>query len=171
MLLLISDANIIIDLEAGELLELIFDLPYRFAMPDVLFAEEIEAGCPDLPEKGLGTFVVSADYVQYAMDLGTQYGQEPGMNDRLALALAKQEGCPLLTGDMNLRKLARLEGVEFHGTLWLLRELIEFGLLTQEVAVDAIDRMEQRGRRLPWGEARSVILSAEFGRRRARKTR
>lgn len=44
MLLLISDANIIIDLEAGEILGSLFALPYRFAMPDVLFEEEIKAG-------------------------------------------------------------------------------------------------------------------------------
>ncbi len=44
MLLLISDANILIDMEAGEILGLLFQLPMRFAIPDILYWEEIEPG-------------------------------------------------------------------------------------------------------------------------------
>ncbi|WP_353623146.1 hypothetical protein [Halospina sp. K52047b] len=58
MLLLISDANIIIDLEAGEILRTLFQLPYRFAMPDTLYEEEIVEGSPYLREMGLETMVV-----------------------------------------------------------------------------------------------------------------
>jgi len=41
MQLLISDANILIDLEEGKLLELIFKLPYHFSTPDMLFYDEL----------------------------------------------------------------------------------------------------------------------------------
>ncbi|MDZ7851997.1 MAG: DUF3368 domain-containing protein [Halomonas sp.] len=162
MLLLISDANIIIDLEAGEILETLFALPYQFAMPDVLFEEEIEAGSPHLLDMGLVTLVVSGEYVGYAESLGNQYGDEPGFNDRLALALAKQESCPLITGDRNLRLLAAQEGAEVRGTLWIIAEVIEFGLLTQEQALAALARMKQRGRRLPWKEAEKTIQRAAY---------
>jgi len=37
---LISDANIIIDMEAGEILDKMFRLPETFAVPNVLYAEE-----------------------------------------------------------------------------------------------------------------------------------
>ncbi|MFT5708399.1 MAG: hypothetical protein ACI9ES_002701, partial [Oceanospirillaceae bacterium] len=40
--LLISDANILIDMEEGGLLEVMFQLPYDFATPDILFFEELE---------------------------------------------------------------------------------------------------------------------------------
>ncbi|MCS2611016.1 hypothetical protein [Halomonas dongshanensis] len=42
MQLLISDANILIDLEEGRVLERLFLLPYQFSVPDVLFAKELE---------------------------------------------------------------------------------------------------------------------------------
>lgn len=42
MLLLISDANILIDMEAGKLLEKLFLLPFNFAIPDILYWEEIQ---------------------------------------------------------------------------------------------------------------------------------
>jgi hypothetical protein len=162
VLLLISDANIIIDLEAGEILDTLFELPYQFAMPDVLYEEEIKEGSPHLIGMGLKTLVVSGDYVDYAIGLGEQYGDEPGFNDRLALALAKQESCPLLTGDRNLRLLAAREEAEVRGTLWIIAEVIEFGLLTPEQARTAVNRMKQRGRRLPWQEAEQTVLRANY---------
>lgn len=162
MLLLISDANIIIDLEAGEILHSLFELPYQFAMPDVLYEEEIKGGCPYLLDMGLKTLVVTGEYVNYAVRLGAVTGNEPGFNDRLALALARQESCPLLTGDGNLRVLAAEEGTEVRGTLWILGEVIEFGLLTQEQALTVLHRMKRRGRRLPWKEAEAVILRAAY---------
>ena len=42
MQLLISDANILIDMEEGELLPQMFQLPYNFSIPDILFYEELE---------------------------------------------------------------------------------------------------------------------------------
>ena len=42
MLLLISDANILIDIEIGGLVAPMFSLDYRFAVPDVLYHEELE---------------------------------------------------------------------------------------------------------------------------------
>lgn len=162
MLLLISDANIIIDLEAGEILGTLFRLPYQFAMPDTLYEEEIADGSPYLRDMGLETMVVRGEYVDLAAQLGEQYGHEPGFNDRLALALAKQESCPLLTGDNNLRALAAKENAEVRGTLWVFTELIEFGLLTQDQALAALEQMKQRGRRLPWKDARRHIAGAIY---------
>ncbi len=39
--------------------------------------------------------------------------------------LAMQEGSLLLTGGKALRKAASQEGVEVHGTLWLLDAMVE----------------------------------------------
>ena len=39
MLLLISDANVLIDIENGGLTGAMFSLPYQFAVPDILFYE------------------------------------------------------------------------------------------------------------------------------------
>ena len=41
MLLLISDANILIDIEDGNLISVIFQLPYEIAVPDILFELEL----------------------------------------------------------------------------------------------------------------------------------
>ena len=41
MHVLISDANILIDLEVGGIIEGMFDLPYEFITPDILFEQEL----------------------------------------------------------------------------------------------------------------------------------
>ena len=41
MLLLISDTSILIDIECGQLTGAMFSLDYQFAVPDILFAEEL----------------------------------------------------------------------------------------------------------------------------------
>lgn len=41
MLLIISDASVLIDIECGELTSAMFSLPFQFAVPDTLFVEEL----------------------------------------------------------------------------------------------------------------------------------
>jgi len=48
MQLYISDANILIDLEVCGILSKMFELPYAFAIPDILYMEELEALHSDL---------------------------------------------------------------------------------------------------------------------------
>jgi len=59
MRLLISDANILIDMEAGALMETLFRLPMQFGIPDLLYYEEIEEGSPGLEQLGLKIMEVS----------------------------------------------------------------------------------------------------------------
>ncbi len=53
MLLLISDANILIDMEVGNLMPVIFRLPYEIAVPDILFELELRERHSHLLEAGL----------------------------------------------------------------------------------------------------------------------
>lgn len=67
----------------------------------VFFVEELEEDHPHLQDLGLALKEVSAESMMYAMQLTGTYTQA-SRNDCFALALAKQEQCPLLTGDMAL---------------------------------------------------------------------
>lgn len=163
MLLLISDANILIDMEAGELLDKLFLLPMQFAMPDILYWEEIEPGTPGLEERGLQIMEISGEYVAYAAGLPDKYGPDPSPNDYLALALAKQEGCPLLTGDQALKQAALAEEVPAMGTVWLLRVMVENRIINVQQALAALALMKTRKRRLPWAEAERILTGLKEG--------
>ncbi|MDP3840999.1 MAG: PIN domain-containing protein [Oxalobacteraceae bacterium] len=145
------------DMEAGYLMSKLFQLPMQFAIPDILYWEEIEPGAPGLEQQGLRVLEVTGEFVSYASGLPTKYGAEPSTNDYLALALAKQEGCPLLTGDQALRQAAQSEDVSVMGSVWLLRVMVENKLLNVDQALAALGLMKERKRRLPWAEAERVL--------------
>ena len=63
MLLMVSDANILLDIEVGELVATMFRLPYRFVVPDVLYAEELAARHSHLLAMGLTTMTLSPECV------------------------------------------------------------------------------------------------------------
>lgn len=160
MQLLISDANILIDLEEGQLIQLMFQLPYQFSIPDILFFEEMSEEHSYLPELGLDIAELSGEMLMYAMDLTQKY-TGPSRNDCFALALAKDKQCPLLTGDKALRKAAETEAVIVNGTLWVVEQLIHQQLITVAQARDAYQRMKDTGRRLPWAVAEASLQEIE----------
>lgn len=156
MYLLISDANILIDLEEGLLLEDFFRLPYQFKVPDVLFHEELSEHHSHLIELGLLLEELTSDSMLYSYELMQKY-VGPSVNDFFALALARQEQCPLLTGDMALRKTAEKEAILVQGTLWVVEQLVTHGIITVEGALNSYSKMEQAGRRLPWEIAKQRL--------------
>jgi len=146
---LISDANIFIDMEEGGLIEKMFRLPETFLVPDILFVEELSAHHPTLPAYGLKIKALQAPAIEEVMKLSRQYKQ-PSQNDLFALALAKQESCPLVTGDRRLREAANNEKIEVKGTLWLIGRMFEESILNRSEAKKAYDKMREAHRRLPW---------------------
>lgn len=149
MQLLISDANILIDMEEGQLIELMFQLPYQYSTPDILFIEELEDEHQYLLDLGLSLSELSSNTMEHAMELIPRY-IKASRNDCFALALARQEECTLLTGDKALRSAAETEDVEVKGSIWLVRKMIEAELLSADQARVSFERMKDTGRRLPW---------------------
>ena len=81
--------------------------------------------------------------------------------DHSALALAIQEQCPLLTGDKDLRAVAKSEGVEVHGTLWIVEELLNQKLIGKAQAKNSFDLMRVKGSRFPWGDVEKLLNKKE----------
>lgn len=160
MQLLVSDANILIDLEEGGLLTAFFDLPYEFTVPDILFSEELEEQHSHLLDMGLVIRELSADTMMYAFAL-TQKARGPSRMDCFAIALAKQESCPLLSGDKALRKLADKELIKTMGTIWVVTRLVEESLITKEHARSSYEKMKMAGRRLPWDIAEKELTKLQ----------
>ena len=156
MQLLVSDANILIDLEEGGLLTAFFDLPFEFTVPDILFFEELEEQHAHLLDIGLVVRELSVNTMSYAFSL-TQKARGPSRMDCFALALAKEESCPLLSGDKALRKLANKELIQTMGTIWIVGRLVEEKLISKDEARSAYKKMKAAGSRLPWDTAEEEL--------------
>lgn len=163
--LLISDANILIDMEKGGITRQMFLLDAVFAVPNTLYEEELREEHPQLPELGLRMLELTEETVAWAAELIVRYRKTgASSNDLLALALAWQEQTTLLTGDGKLRIVAEKENIEFHGTLWLMEQLMEAGILTVQQAAAAYDGMKAARSRLPWDEVEQQLRARGFKR-------
>lgn len=156
MLLLVSDTNILLDWDEGGRLEVLFAIGATLAVPDALLGEELDDHADRLRALGLQARVLRSEGVVRAAALAMVH-RRPGRIDLLALALAEQEACPLLTGDRHLRSAAEAEGVTVHGTLWLAERAVETGALTIEELGEVYQRMRDAGRRLPWREVEAQL--------------
>jgi hypothetical protein len=149
-MILVSDTSVLIDLDRGSFLGVIFALPYEFAVPDVLYHREMRGVWGDrLLGLGLRIEELSKEGVAIAL----QYrSQRPFLSvpDSFALSLAKERDWPLLTGDSELRDLATGENVDCHGVLWLLDRMEEAGAPGLQALYDGLTSLAGHPRcRLP----------------------
>ena len=156
MQLLVSDANVPIDMEHGNLTAPMFSMKIVFTVPDVLFEKELKARHSHLLDFGLKIKSLSDEAVDKVMEFAAKYRQ-PSRIDLFALSLALAENCPLLTGDKNLRKAADQEGVRVHGTIWLVSEMLREKIIQPAVARTAFQKMRDAGSRLPWDEVGKLL--------------
>ena len=84
--LLISDANILIDMEKGGITRQMFQLDAVFAVPEVLYEEELRDSHPNLIALGLQPRELTAYTIAYAEALIARHARTgASINDLLAL--------------------------------------------------------------------------------------
>jgi predicted nucleic acid-binding protein len=120
---LVSDTSVIIDLERGSLLQDVFQLPFEFAVPDLLFRRELQGPLgAQLTALGLRVEELTPDEVTRATSV-RRANLALSVPDAFAFSLATVRGWMLLTGDGGLRQLAGSTGLSVHGVLWLLDQI------------------------------------------------
>jgi predicted nucleic acid-binding protein len=112
----VTDANVLIDLHFGRVLEALFSMPAVFVAPDVIVAELENPNGRSLVRAGLRQESLPGEGVSAAVELMAE-DSHISVQDAFALALAERTGRILLTGEKRLRELAQRRSVEVHGTL------------------------------------------------------
>lgn len=163
-----SDTNIWIDFSVIQKIELPFRLPYTYIMSEDAIADELlsppELG-QELISHGLKPVEISIEEFELAQSYGEKY-IKLSVYDRIALSIAKNRNITLLTGDGALRKASREEGVRVIGTIGIIDQLLERGLVNGAEYVECLQRLKQQNGgsvRLPRTEieARLEKYSAE----------
>ena len=149
----VTDTNVWIDLHAGDLCAVAVTLPLAWHAPDLVLAElRQEPSGEYVRSLGVRSVELSGELVTEIVRLGGKY-LRTSVIDLAALVLAQALGAILLTGDRHLREAAEREGVEVHGTLWMMDQMVSHGILVREAAATALERMLAGGRRLPRADA------------------
>ncbi len=154
----ISDANILIDFKNAGLLEELFRLPFALCCTDFVIRELRHLGRSELEGMGLLIEAMDGPTVLRLFELRTRHNNS-SLADVSCYLLAQETGHPLLTGDGQLRRQARKDGIRVHGALWLLDQLLVHSVIQHTLAAEALERMLRFGARLPPGEC-EVRLTA-----------
>ena len=145
---LVSDTNIWIDFQHAGFLKSIFLLPFEFLTTDFVINELQEPEGSILVSLGLKVIVLDGSEVANLFTI-SQENNHSSLPDVSCFYVALTKGCPLLTGDGALRKLAKNKGVIVYGSLWLLDQLVEQELILPALAADGLQKMLAAGSRLP----------------------
>lgn len=155
-----SDTNIWLDFHTISKANLPFRLPCTYIMYKEALRKEIISP-PELllylQKSGLTGVNITIEEFEYAQSLAGKYVKLSGY-DRIALAIAKIRGCPLVTGDNPLRNAAAKESVPVFGTIGLLDKLYEGQYIDRTEYLFCLEGLlEHRERRLPIEELKSRI--------------
>jgi len=152
---LVSDTSVLVDLKRGSFLAACFRLPFRFAVPDLLYERELKGhGGDELIRLGLVVEELDGEGVRRALAY-RQRVPALSVSDCFALALAQTLSWVLLSGDGALRQLAAQEAVECHGVLWLLDEMEAAAVVSSLELYDGLTTISEHPRcRLPKPEIR-----------------
>ena len=156
--ILVSDTSVLIDLERGVLLDSCFKLPFVFAVPDLLYDRELaNFGGSELIARGLRVEELTAEEVTVAQDVRRAHPRL-SLPDVFAFSLASVRGWTLLTGDGDLRGLARGQQVTFFGVFWVLDQLFDSGVVEADTLAAALEAILAHPRcRLPRAEAHARL--------------
>ena len=149
--MLVTDANIWIDLENGGVLEVVFMLSYQWATPDAVVDEELGPLGAGVCARGVTALVADEELQAQWEELRLAH-RLPSDADLYGLVHARHLGARLVTGDRDLRHAAESEGVQVSGILWLLDELVTSKLCTGPDAGRALRAMLDANARLPEAE-------------------
>lgn len=160
MILLVNDANILIDLLQINLLHEFFNLPYKFHVTDLVAAEVHEANRDKLDtciDQGLITRK-GFDY-QELMEIQLLSISNKGLSipDCSCLYHAQETGGRLLTGDAALRKCAERNQVRVYGLLWVFDQLLKEKIIVKGSAHEKLSLLLSINPRLPQIECKKRL--------------
>ncbi|MEM6963930.1 MAG: hypothetical protein AAF573_04125 [Bacteroidota bacterium] len=160
----INDANILIDFFKIGLLEELLTLNLEMHTTDLVVNEVTRIPSQKVEiEKliGEGKLLVNSFNIDDLQIIISRSQNNGGVSiqDCSIWYWAEINSAILLTGEKKLRKLAQSNGVEVHGSLWLLDELLIQNILNKMEACQAVKRLVETNNRLPKDECQKRISS------------
>ncbi|MHB8790149.1 MAG: PIN domain-containing protein [Desulfobulbaceae bacterium] len=152
MIILVNDANILIDLMHIGLLNSFFQLGYRFQVTDMVFAELLDGNAAGLTAF-IDNGILSRQGFSFEELLRIQLieVENPALSiaDCSCLFLSQKNSATLLTGDAALRRIAEQNNIPVHGILWAFDAMVDAKIITKHEANDSLERLMELNPRLP----------------------
>jgi rRNA-processing protein FCF1 len=161
MKLFITDTNVFFDLMNIEALPEFFGLDFEicttdFVVSEILRLEQAEQIQNFIRSKQLTVFSFSSDEIDEVVNLKTKRMLRR-IADKSVLWKALQLKCQLLTGDKSLRSEAEENGLEVHGSIWVVMKIVDAKLLSAEKGIELYEKLKIVNDSLPKEEIEKLI--------------
>jgi len=154
--IVVNDTNVFIDLYEVGLLEEFFSLPWEVHTTDFVMLELQREGQHETVAKykAAKRLVVPVFETKEMLEIGNLFQQyvnrtNLSLTDCSVWYYAKVNNYILLTGDRKLRTTSVLDGVEVHGVIYVFDALVEFDMISRQVAVEKLQQLYTINPRLP----------------------
>ena len=161
MKLFITDANVFFDLMNIEALPEFFGLDFEicttdFVVNEILRLEQAAQIQNFIRSKQLTVFKFSGEEIEEVVNLKTKRNLRR-IADKSVLWKALQLKCTLLTGDKSLRNEAEENGLEVHGSIWVVLMIVEAQLLSTAKGIELFENLKFVNPGLPKDEIEKLI--------------
>lgn len=145
MIVVVNDANILIDLIKLQLVEAFFNINWEFHSTNLIIENELydEQKQQLQPYIENGKLIIQELDVEDMIRIMTIQAQKPQLSDKdcSALHCAQKLDGLLITSDNTLRKFAKIKKVEVHGHLWVFDALQEHQCLSPQNAIIKLNEL------------------------------
>lgn len=162
--IVVNDTNVFIDLYEVGLLDEFFSLPWEVHTTDFVMLELLREGQHDTVarHKADKRLIVTVFQSEEMLEIGNLYQQtlnktNLSLTDCSVWYYAKVNNYILLTGDRKLRTTSAYDGVEVHGVIYVFDRLVEFNVISCQVAAEKLQQLYSINPRLPKEEIEKRI--------------
>ena len=145
MIVVVNDANILIDLIKLDLVEAFFNIDWEFHSTNLIIENELydEQKQQLQPYIENGKLIIQELDVDDMLNIRSIQAQKPILSDKdcSALHCAQKLQASLITSDNPLRKYAKEIKVDVHGHLWVFDALLEHNCITTEIAISKLNEL------------------------------
>ena len=161
MKLIITDTNVLFDvIKIGALPEffsLDFDICTTvFVIEEIKPSPQRELVETFIRAKRLTVFEFTGEEIEDVVNFDT--GRKlKRFTDKSVIWKSIQLNCPMLTGDSRMREIAENMGIEVHGSIWVIDELISSDLISKGKAIELFEQLLETNSWLPRNEIEKRI--------------
>jgi predicted nucleic acid-binding protein len=161
MKLIITDVSVLFDLFQINLLKEFFELDVEicttiFVYNEIVSQEQLIEFEQFKLSKKLKVLELSSNEIEEVVIFKTKRNLK-SIPDKTILWKAIQLNCPLLTCDCKLKKEANDNGIEVHGSIWVLTELARQKIIEKQQTVQLLEQLKVTNSRLPVTEIDKII--------------
>jgi predicted nucleic acid-binding protein len=160
MIVLVNDANILIDLLKLDLIDPFFQLHCEFHVTDLVAAEVLEENVKELERYVTDGILIKRSFAfEELQEIRLVKNKHPGLSiaDCSCVYLSTRLSATLLTGDAVLRRAAKRNRIPVHGLFWVFEELLVQSILSKKQAHKKLTKLMEINPRLPKKECQDRL--------------